>query len=425
MGQLDASIVTLIFPALQREFAQPLAAVQWVSLAYLLALIGSLAAVGRFADSYGRKLLYVYGFAVFTAASAACGVAPTLWVLIVFRVLQAIGAAMLQANSVALVVTSVGKSHARAALGVQAAAQALGLAAGPAVGGLLVDSLGWRYVFLVNVPVGILGLIAGQFLLPRTRDSARPGRFDWLGAILLATASTTLLLAVSVFSGLALPLWSIPTMVVAGIACAAALIRRERRIDHPVIDPTVLRPAAVSMGLVGALCGYLVLFGPLTLLPQLHGGHGGVGLVLSCLPAGFALAAVCGERILPASVGTRVRAVGGAAVATFGCLALLLSHRPDVATAAALFGTGVGLGMFIPANNAAIMRAVPTRMSATGGGMVNMARGLGTALGVTLVALCLHTGGSAGAQVALGVLAGAGVIAGISAIRSPAVIVTP
>ncbi len=166
MGQLDASIVTLTFPALQQQFAAPLAAVSWVSLAYLLTLVGLVAAVGRVADAAGRKLVYLYGFVVFSAASAACALAPGLGALIGFRVLQAVGAAMLQANSVALVVTSVPRQTMRAALGVQAAAQALGLALGPALGGLLVATAGWRWVFWVNVPVGVVAVAAGWFLLP-------------------------------------------------------------------------------------------------------------------------------------------------------------------------------------------------------------------------------------------------------------------
>src|SRR5205085_6861860 len=142
---LDASIVTLAFPALQRQFHAPLAAVQWVSLAYLLTLVALLVGVGQLADAWGRKLLYLYGFALFTLASAACGLAPGLTWLIAFRVGQAIGAAMLQANSVALVVTSVPRDRMRAALGVQAAAQALGLALGPTLGGVLVTFAGWQW----------------------------------------------------------------------------------------------------------------------------------------------------------------------------------------------------------------------------------------------------------------------------------------
>ena len=154
MGQLDASVVTVAFPALQRQFGTGLAATQWVSLAYLLVLTALLVPAGRWSDRAGRKLLYLYGFVVFSAASAACGLAPSLGVLVALRVVQAGGAALLQANSVALVVTSVPARTRRAALGIQAAAQAVGLACGPVVGGVLVGTVGWRWVFLINVPVG-------------------------------------------------------------------------------------------------------------------------------------------------------------------------------------------------------------------------------------------------------------------------------
>ena len=173
MGQLDASVVTVAFPALQRQFGAGLASVQWVSLAYLLVLTALLVPAGRWSDRAGRKLMYLYGFVVFAGSSAACGLAPSLGVLIALRVVQAGGAALLQANSVALVVTSVPERNRRAALGVQAAAQAVGLASGPVVGGLLVAAAGWRWVFLLNVPVGVLAVVAGVCLLPRTEG--RPG----------------------------------------------------------------------------------------------------------------------------------------------------------------------------------------------------------------------------------------------------------
>ena len=176
MGQLDASVVTVAFPALQRQFGAGLAATQWVSLAYLLVLTALLVPAGRWSDRAGRKLLYLYGFVLFSVASAACGLAPSLGVLIALRVVQAAGAALLQANSVALVVTSVPARTRRAALGIQAAAQAVGLACGPVVGGVLVGTVGWRWVFLVNVPVGLLAVVAGWYLLPRTR---RSGRCRW------------------------------------------------------------------------------------------------------------------------------------------------------------------------------------------------------------------------------------------------------
>src|ERR1700751_5746794 len=125
MGQLDASIVTVVFPALQHQYGTSLAAVQWVSLAYLLALTALLVPAGRWSDRIGRTLMYLCGVVIFTAASAACAIAPSLGALIVLRLVQATGAAMLQANSVALVVTSVSGRVRRPALGVPAAGQAL------------------------------------------------------------------------------------------------------------------------------------------------------------------------------------------------------------------------------------------------------------------------------------------------------------
>jgi EmrB/QacA subfamily drug resistance transporter len=417
MGQLDASIVTLAFPALQREFHASLAAAQWVSLAYLLALVGLLAGAGRLADAAGRKLVYLYGFVVFTVASAACGFAPSLGLLVAFRVVQAAGAAMLQANSVALVVTSVPRSRMRAGLGMQAAAQALGLALGPTIGGLLVGSAGWRWVFWVNVPIGCAALVVGRYLLPRTRERATAARFDWPGLVLLAAASTALLLAISGASGLGLPLWAMIALAAAAVTATVALRARERRATAPLIDLSLLRTRAVSAGLAGAMCGYLVLFGPLALIPQLLTARGTgetyAGLVLTALPAGFALAALAADHVLPDGFGNRRRCLLGGAVAALSAGALGLGQDALGVTVILLAALGMGLGLFIPANNTAIMAAIPSRLSATAGGMVNMTRGAGTALGIATVTLALHTATSvpADARLAFAVLAVVAVLA--------------
>ncbi len=420
MGQLDASIVTLTFPALQHQFGRPLAAVQWVSLAYLLGLVGLLAAAGRVADHAGRKRMYLWGFAVFTVASVACGMAPGLGWLVGLRVVQAAGAAMLQANSVALVVGSVPRDRMRAALGVQAAAQALGLALGPAVGGLLVAAGGWRWVFLVNAPIGVIGLLSGRYLLPRTRRRTPLVRFDGPGLVLLVTASAALLLALSAVSGLGVPAWVAGALVALAGLAGAGFVVRERRTPSPLLDLRLMRPRAVSLGLLGALAAYLVLFGPLALFPQVLADHGTTGLLLTSLPAGFGLAAVGAGRVLPRRLGLRGLSAVGTVTALAGCAGLALTpHTPSVV--APLLGVvGLGLGVFVPANNTAIMGAVPERASASGGGLVNMARGLGTALGVALVAFSLHAGGvgGRGAAVALWALAGVAAAGGVAAVAA-------
>ncbi len=422
MGQLDASIVTLAFPALQRQFSAGLAGVQWVSLAYLLALVVLLVPAGRWSDRFGRKLIYLYGFVVFAGASAACGLAPTLAVLIALRVLQGAGAAMLQANSVALVATSMPARSRRAALGVQASAQALGLALGPVIGGLLVATAGWRWIFFVNVPVAVAAVIAGWHLLPRTRQLA-PGRgADPLGLALLAIAAAGVLVAVSSLSGLGLPVLALAGSAAAAALAVAGLAWWERRPAAPLVDLPTL--AGIGPALGGALCAYLVLFGPLVLFPQtiaaLGDGALRAGLVLTALPAGFGLAAATAERLLPARWSSRRRCAAGGLLAT-GSVAALAIPAPVVVTVLLLALLGAGLGAYIPANNAQIMAAVPARDAATAGGMVSMTRGLGTALGVAVVTLSLHAGTrlspGAGLRLTIAALAAAALAATSAGLR--------
>ncbi len=412
MGQLDASIVTLTYGSLHREFHASLAAVQWVSLAYLIALTALLVPVGRLADAHGRKLFYLYGFALFTVGSVACGLAWSLVALVAFRVLQAVGAALLQANSVALVVTSTPRTRMRTALGMQAGAQALGLALGPTVGGLLVATLGWRWVFGINVPVGVLGLLAGWFLLPRTRERHRTSSFDWPGVVLLATATGALLMALSVLSGFPWPTWSAAALLGLAAAGGGALVWWQQRAAEPLLPGTVLRLPGMLLGLLGALGAYLVLFGPLVLVPVVLQARGmsalTAGLILTCLPAGFATAALTAERVLPHAWSTLARCRAGAVVGSVALAALLIAPESLPWLAGWLAVLGLGLGTFTPANNSTVMSVLPARWTGTGGGMVNMSRGLGTALGVALVTWALNLGAGGGFAVgtrwAIGVL---------------------
>jgi len=411
MGQLDASIVTLTYPQLQAEFNTGLGSVQWVSLSYLVVLAVLLVPVGRWADSRGRKLLYLYGFGLFSLASAACALAPSLGWLVAGRGFQAVGAALLQANSVALVVLSVPASRVRTALGLQGAAQALGLALGPTLGGVLVDAYGWRSVFWVNVPVGVVAILAGYVLLPRTRD-LNPGRSrDVAGFVLLAGAIVSSLLVLSGLSGMPLPSAVVLGLCVAAVVTVVLFWRAESRAVAPLVDINLLRRGGLGVSLAGALLAYLLLFAPLVLYPSVFATWGmstaAGGLVLSCLPAGFALAAV-GANVLHLRASNHQR-VGVGAVGVFACVvANIALWRSPGQIAVLLLLMGAFLGLVIPANNATMMEAVPASASAVTGGMVNVARALGTALGVAVAAMGLHMAelhNWVGPQVVLGGLA--------------------
>ncbi|WP_441246721.1 MFS transporter [Kitasatospora sp. McL0602] len=410
LGQLTASITSLVFPALEHSFQVNFAAVEWVALAYLLVLVALLAPIGRLSDVVGRKTMYLGGFALFALASAGAGLADSLLQLVVCRAVQAVGGAMMQANSVALVARGVPERHMRTALGIQAAAQALGLALGPTLGSLLVAHASWRWVFWINVPIGLLGLLAGWYLLPRTqRPCDRPApapapgsgerRFDLLGLVLLAGASTALLLGLSSASGLPLPWWAVVGLLLLSAVLAVALARQEQRADRPIIPPGLVNTPGIRAGLVVALIGYLLLFCPLVLGPVMLVATGTpattAGLVIAALPAAFAVAATVGGSLLPRSLSDAGRCRLGAAVAGAGLVLLALLPVGPPTSAAPLAVAGYGLGLLLPANNTLMMRSIPAESSAVGGGLVNMVRSLGTALGTALPVLAVHLAGPA------------------------------
>lgn len=251
MGQLDASIVTVALPTLQRTFHVGIGAVTWVGLAYLLVLVTTVTAVGRLGDMWGRKLLYVYGFAVFILGSALCGVAPTLWALVGFRALQALGAALLQANSVAIIVLAIPRPMLGRAIGIQGAAQAVGLALGPSVGGLLVGAGGSRLIFLINVPFGLIGMIAGILFVPRSRHLEARVPFDWLGLGLLFLDVAALMCVITFGNALG---WTSPTIIglaTASITLGGAFVLHESGDDHPMLDLGLFRRPRFTAGITG------------------------------------------------------------------------------------------------------------------------------------------------------------------------------
>lgn len=391
MGQLDASIVTLAFPTLTRTFHATLGSVQWVGLSYLLVLVSLLTAIGRTADMLGRKLLYTYGFLLFILGSALCGLAPSLGALVAFRVVQGLGAAMLQANSVAIIVNAVPRERLGRAIGVQGAAQALGLALGPAIGGLLIALGGWRLIFFVNVPVGCVGAVLGWFLLPRSRHLAERTRFDWAGLGLFVPAASALLLAISYGDQLG---WVSPStlgLLAASLFLTVAFVRREGRTSAPMLDLALFKRTQFSAGIASGLLSYVVLFGVLLVVPFLlqdaqHHSPGTTGIELMLMPLGLGIVAAVSGR-LAERVGARALTVSGMVLDALVLSVLALAKADPVVFLIGLGLVGIGLGAFTPPNNAAIMGSVPTHQTGMASGVLNMTRGLGTSLGLALTGL--------------------------------------
>ncbi len=400
MGQLDASIVTVALPTLQRTFGVSVGAVTWVGLSYLLVLVATVIAVGRFADMWGRKLLYVYGFLIFTFASVLCGLAPGLGALCGFRALQAIGAAMLQANSLAIIVLVVPARSLGRAIGLQGTAQALGLALGPSIGGLLLAAGGWRLIFFVNVPFGLFGALAAILLVPRSRNLMARVRFDWTGLGIFFPAVVALLSAISFGAELG---WS--SSLIIGLFVAAAVLLglfvwHERRDRDPMLDLGLFRNARFSTGIASGVGAYLVMFGVLLLIPfylerGLGLGAARSGLELMAMPLAFGIVAPLAGRFAD-RVGSRPLTVSGMALVALS-LALMGAFRPSTVWLLLLAVVGVGMGLFTSPNNASIMGASPGQQAGMASGVLNMSRGLGTALGLAVTgSIFVVAGGDSG-----------------------------
>jgi MFS family permease len=302
---------------------------------------------------------------------------------------------MLQANSVAIIALAMPPDRLGRAIGIQGTAQALGLAFGPTVGGLLIALGGWRLIFFVNVPVGIVACLLAWFLIPRSRHLQRVVSFDWAGLGLFVPAVAALLLAITSLAdghGRVSP-------EVAGLLAGCAVLGglfllREWRARAPMLDLGLFRRIAFSAGISSGLLSYLVMFGALYAAafyleggPQ-HLSPGITGLELSVMPLAFGVVAPSAGRAAD-RLGARTPTVVGMllAAASLGVLALL-----DPAGAALLLplaGLGAGLGIFTPANNAAIMGAAPRQQAGVASGVLNMTRGMGTAMGQALAALIL------------------------------------
>ena len=405
MSALDISIVNIALPTIKDEFGVRLSLVEWVSIAYMIVLAISLPIVGRLADIYGRSLLYNIGFGIFVIGSALCGLAPNAVFLIVARAMQAIGAGLLQANSVALITQVFRTRELGRALGIQAATQATAMALGPFIGAVLVAWVGWRAIFYVNVPIGIVGGIAAHFVLPRYHARAGRARIDYPGIVLFTAALMGLALAVNHAEAHG---WNSLTVLIElalGLVCLGAFIAAERRTKSPTIDLGLFRHYRLVAGNVTAFLAYYALFAVLFLLPfyfeQVLGYSTLLsGVLLMPVPASMAaLAPFAGAAC--DRFGARNLTLAGSCMLAAGTFMLIFTSavRHPALLVIAMAILGAGLGIFTPANNRATMAATPRDKLGVMGGLLNMMRSLGLIFGIDIsgmlfIMLAQYQGGS-------------------------------
>ncbi len=387
---IDGTIVNVALPTLVRELNTDFATVQWVVLAYLLTLSTLLLSMGRLGDMVGKKPVYMSGFVLFTLSSLLCGLSSTIYWLIGFRVLQAVGAAMTQALGTAIITEAFPDSERGKALGTSGTLVSIGIVLGPTLGGLLIESLSWHWIFLVNLPVGIIGVLMVMRYVPNLQPKGEQ-RFDYGGAAVLFVGLLTLLLGLTLGQQWGFSDSRVWLMLAGALLVIGVFISIEARVPQPMIDLRLFRNQLFSINLLTGLAAFVAVAGVFILLPfYLEGvlGYGprDVGLLVAAVPILLGITApISGS--LSDRYGTRLIASIGLAVLVGGYWAMSRftaeTKLPYYLLAALPFGAGMGI--FQSPNNSAVMGAVPRTKLGIASGLLAITRTLGQTTGIAVL----------------------------------------
>ncbi len=397
MAALDGSVVNAILPIVRDAFQSDVAAIQWVVTTYLLTLSGLMLSFGRLGDLRGHKFVYVWGFGLFALSSALCGAASSAAALIVFRTIQAVGGAMLASNAPAIVTGNFPSQERGRAFGLASTMTYLGLTVGPSLGGWLTQALGWRTVFYINVPVGVLALTLSLLFIPKDSPADGGQRFDVPGAVVFLAGLTSLMLGLNKGAD-----WGWGSPAVLGLLTGALLllgifILIERRSPAPMLDLNLFRVPLFSTATAAAILNYICVYSITFLMPfYLIQGRGlnpaQAGMLLTAQPVIMAIAApvsgALSDRIgsrLPGMIGMGVLAAGLFVLAGLG------SGSGLWMTALGLAVAGSGTGMFIAPNTSALLGSAPKSRQGIASGVQATARNFGMVLGIGMAGAIFTT----------------------------------
>ena len=431
MSSLDGSVVNIILPVLREAFNSDVTTVEWIVTVYLLVLSGLLLTFGRLGDLRGHKNVYLWAFGIFVISSIMCGAAWSTTALIVFRGIQAIGGAMLASNAPAIITGNFPPEERGRAFGLASTMTYLGLTIGPSLGGWLTDTIGWRSVFYINVPIGTLALILSLVFIPKDAPAVSGKRFDIPGAIAFIAGLTSLMLGLNQGSE-----WGWGSPVVLGLLALAVIILGvflwiENHSDSPMLDLSLFKVPLFSASTAAAILNYIAIYSIIFLMPfYLIQGRGlnpsRAGLILTAQPIIMAIAAPISGSFSD-RFGSRKPGMLGMGLLAAGLFLLsrLGGNSELWLVILGLILAGLGTGMFISPNTSALMGAAPRTHQGVASGVQATARNFGMVLGIGLAGAIFTTqlaGNAADALfrgTSLGFLAGA-VVALVGAFVSAA-----
>lgn len=390
MIMLDNTVVNVALPSIQRELGADLSSLEWIVAGYALTFAALMLIGGKLADAYGRRLIFVVGIVVFTLSSLACGLAGSTDALIAARVVQGVGAALMNPATLSIIAATFPPKDRGAAIGIWAGTSALALAIGPLVGGLLTEHLDWSWIFFVNVPVGVLAIVASYLLIDESRDETHV-RLDLPGLITSALglfALTYGLIEANQYG------WTSGRILAAFVVAALAIVafvQLERRQKDPMLDLSLFRSGTYVGANVTMLLVALAMFGVfffLSLYMQNILGYSAVQAGAAFLPMTILIilvAPIAGKT--SDRVGSRGLMAGGMIL-----LGIQLAYFSQLGQDAgywnllpAMLVGGLGMALTMTPTAAAAVRAVPVEKSGVGSAVLNAMRQVGGAIGIAMM----------------------------------------
>ena len=388
MTPFDGSVVTLALPSIGKDLGGTVVTLGWVATAYVLGLTICVIPFGRLADIRGRGRIYAVGVSLFTLASALCGLSPSLNVLIANRFLQGVGAAMMAGNSIALLTAVFPANERGKVLGINTATVYVGLSVGPSLGGLLVEYLGWRSAFFVNVPIGIIVIVLALLKLPREAREGKTERLDPIGIVTWGLALFMILLGLTLSESQGSTLAR--TLLISGFAALALFIFFETRIASPLLDLKLFKNIPFAFSTLTALLNYSAVFGVsfiLSLYLQLISGFDAAqaGMIMLTQPIMMAALSPLGgwlsDKIEPRIVASVGMAIVSASVFSLSLLGATAQWW-DVALRLTILG--IGYAFFSSPNTNATMSSVQRRQYGVAAAVLSTMRFTGQAISLAI-----------------------------------------
>jgi EmrB/QacA subfamily drug resistance transporter len=394
MDLLDVTIVAVAAPAVQDALDASAAQVQWMVAAYALSLGAALVTGGRIGDQYGRRRVFLAGLTGFVVASAACALAPTAEVMIATRVVQGLAAGLMVPQVFGIIRASLDGKRMAAALGAYGGVQGLASIAGPLLGGLLVTGVGWRAIFWVNVPIGLVTLAAGLRVLPESNAPAK-SRLDLPGAGILAVSLLAVLLPVVQGPSWGWPVWGWG-LLAAGVLGLVGFVLFEREVAAPVLDPGLLRNRTFVSGLTASMAffgGIAAFF--LLLSVYLQAGTGRSALATGLVTLPYAIGSMITSGIGVKLAGRRWLVTGSLTVAASHVIMyVVVTQVADPAwwlIGIPLLVGGLGLGLAAPSLVNVVLAGVHGRAAGSAGGVLSTVNQFGGSIGVAALGTLFFT----------------------------------